>query len=111
MLSARRKTMTLVEKLRSYDPTSGYSKTMRAAAQEIDLLRAALVEAVKLVHDVEMEYLLKQKQGPFCYNQSCWNNDSERCKTDPTFDCNGRCMCQRYSDGLMFYPCEGKSGK
>jgi len=36
--------MDIVDKLRSYNPTSGYSRVMREAANEIERLRAALEE-------------------------------------------------------------------
>jgi len=43
--------MDIVEKLRSYSPNSGYSRVMREAADEIELLRGKL-EVLHLISDL-----------------------------------------------------------
>lgn len=46
----------LTDKLRSYNPTSGYSRWMREAAAEIDRLRERVDEADALVADAYLNY-------------------------------------------------------
>ena len=50
----------LTEKLRSYNPTSGYSRVMREAADEIDRLRSALQKVCKAPADYDCHYKMTQ---------------------------------------------------
>ncbi len=59
--------MEITEKLRSYRPTSGYSKVMRKAADEIDMLRK-VAEADQAAIN-ELQGMLKDI-GDFAHDRS-----------------------------------------
>jgi hypothetical protein len=69
----------LIKKLRSYNPTSGYSRVMREAADELEQLRAITKEVEKALEDVPYNgnyavgiYYLKQlinKVSPHKFSQ------------------------------------------
>lgn len=109
---------SLVEKLRSYDSTSGYSRVMRLAADEIERLRAALVEIEHQTHSMrvwggqsytyhppqsgKIAYVARAALDKAAMNKNAYaalNWDVARCTgSDSHVICAVRNECRRYTE-------------